>query len=152
MKTFRDTTIERIRELRLQRGMTQQGLADRLNHLGAHTDRTAVAKVENGTRELSLVEAFQYAQALHVAPVHLFVPTDSDEPIQIGPDLLASPYEVRAWIRAEPAARPAGSAPLLDSGPETEFTAANGALAEWLKHAPLIVSTQEQEPDDEERN
>ncbi len=145
MRTLRETTIERIRELRLQRGMTQQGLADRLNQLGAHTDRTAIAKVEAGSRELSLVEAFQYAQALHVAPVHLFVPTDSDEPIQIGPNLQASPYEVRAWIRG---GRPLGMQdPRLywSAVPETEFKAADGALAEWLKHAPYIVSTQEEQ-------
>ena len=145
MHTLREATIDRIRELRLQRGMTQQGLADRLNQLGAHTDRTAVAKVENGNRELSLVEAFQYAHALHVAPVHLFVPTDSDEPIEIGPNLRASPYDVRAWIRG---GRPLGlQDPRLywSAVPETEFKAANGALAEWLRNAPYIVSTQEDE-------
>lgn len=100
-KGLRETTISRIREIRKMRGMTQQGLADRLNQIGARTDRTAVAKVESGKRELSLREAFQYAYALHVAPVHLFVPTDSDEPINIGPNLEASPAEVRAWIRGQ---------------------------------------------------
>lgn len=79
--------------------MTQQNLADRLSQLGARVDRTVVAKVEKGTRELSLAEAFQFAWALHVAPVHLFVPTDSDGPINLGPNMEASPAEMRAWIR-----------------------------------------------------
>ena len=99
MRTLRETTIERIRELRQARGMTQQDLATRLSQLGARVDRTTVAKVEKGTRELSLGEAFQYAWALHVAPVHLFVPTDSDEPINLGPNMEASPAELRAWVR-----------------------------------------------------
>lgn len=120
MRTLRETTIERIRELRLARGMTQQDLADRLSQLGARVDRTAVAKVEKGTRELALAEAFQYAWALHVAPVHLFVPTDSDEPINIGPDMEASPFEVRLWIRGQ---RPLfqDARAYFSSVPEDEF-------------------------------
>jgi transcriptional regulator with XRE-family HTH domain len=96
---LRDTTNARIRQLRKEHGWTQQDLADVLNRFGAHTDRTAVARVETGKRELPLKEAFQYALALNVAPVHLFVPTDSDEPIQLGPTFECSPDEARAWIR-----------------------------------------------------
>jgi transcriptional regulator with XRE-family HTH domain len=119
MRTLRETTVERIRELRQARGMTQQDLADRLSQLGARVDRTAVAKVEKGTRELALAEAFQYAYALDVAPVHLFVPTDSDELISIGPNMEAPPKHVRAWIRGE---RPFGDARLYRSQvPEDEF-------------------------------
>ena len=99
MATLRQTTNARIRELRKAHGWTQQDLADVLNRFGAHTDRTAVAKVETGKRELPLEEAFQYALALNVAPVHLFVPTDSDEPIRLTPDFECSPDEARAWIR-----------------------------------------------------
>lgn len=96
----KEATARCIRELRKRHGWTQQDLADRLNNqLGARTDRAAVAKTELGQRGLSLEEAFLYALALDVAPVHLFVPTDSDEPIQIGPNLEVSPAEMRAWIR-----------------------------------------------------
>lgn len=125
--------------------MTQQGLADRLNALGAQIDRTAVAKVENGTRELSLAEAFMFAQALHVAPVNLFVPTDSTEPINIGPNLEASPAEVRAWIRGY---RPM---PFQDprlyftAVPKVEFPEAHEALTDWLQTAPINFTTTESE-------
>lgn len=81
--------------------MTQQQLADRISQLGVPMHQTAIARVESGKRELTLMEAFQYAWALHVAPVHLFVPTDSDEPINIGPSMEASPAETRAWIRGQ---------------------------------------------------
>ncbi len=109
--------------------MTQQGLADRLNQVGAHLDRTAVAKVETGGRELSLMEALQYAWALHVAPVHLFVPTDSDEPIQIGPNMEASPAEMRAWIRGERPLHQEQRA-YFSTVPENEFEAYRRASEE----------------------
>jgi transcriptional regulator with XRE-family HTH domain len=99
MQTLRETTIQRIREIRLARGMTQQQLAERLSVLGSPTHQTSVARVESGKRELTLYEAFQYAYALDVAPVHLFVPTDSDELISIGPNMEAPPDHVREWIR-----------------------------------------------------
>ena len=91
LRTLHTTTIERIRELRNKRAMTQQGLAERLNLLGARIDRTAIAKIESGDRQLTLTEAFQFAWALNVAPVHLFVPTDDDKPIRLGAQLEASP-------------------------------------------------------------
>jgi transcriptional regulator with XRE-family HTH domain len=101
MRTLRETTIERIRELRKARGMTQQELAARISRLGVPIHQTAIARVESGKRELTLAEAFQFAYALDVAPVHLFVPTDSDELISIGPNVEAPPKHVRLWIRGD---------------------------------------------------
>lgn len=95
------TTRKRIRELRKRHGWTQQDLAAALNELGAQTDRAAVAKVELGKRGLALDEAFLYALVLDVAPVHLFTPIDSDEPIGLGPNVQCSPSEMRAWIRGQ---------------------------------------------------
>jgi transcriptional regulator with XRE-family HTH domain len=166
MRTLRDTTIERIRELRKARGMTQQGLADRINALALSPlrrtrqdpvrpanrliDQTTIAKIENGKRELTLIEAFQFAQALDVAPVHLFVPTDTEtEPgyaIDIAPNLTASPGEVRAWIR--------GDAPLWQDAriyfsavPKHEFKAGNADAFE--SRAGIVVKTS---PDDERQS
>ena len=150
-KTLRQIMAGQIRALRKRRGMTQQDLADRLSHYGARIDRTAVAKVEAGatggkdSRELGLAEMFAFALALDVAPVHLLVPIDSDEPIRLAPNLEASPYETRQWIR--------GFMPLFQDPrpyftivPESEFAAADGALAAWLQNAPIQVTT---EPEDE---
>src|SRR4051794_4209041 len=99
MMTVRETTAAQLRTLRTRRGMSQQGLADRLNQLGARVDRSVVAKVESGKRAVTVEDALRFALALDVAPVHLLVPTDSDEPIHLAPNLKASPYETRAWIR-----------------------------------------------------
>jgi transcriptional regulator with XRE-family HTH domain len=143
-KTLREQFAEQIRETRKRRGMTQQGLADRLNQLGAQIDRTAVAKTERGTRELALPELFAFALALDVAPVHLLVPIDSDEPMRLAPNLEASPYEARQWIR--------GFLPLLQDPrpyftivPQSEFEAANGALASWLQTAPIQVTAEQED-------
>jgi hypothetical protein len=121
--------------------MSQQGLADRLNHLGARIDRTAVAKVEAGKRELAVAEAFMFALALDVAPVHLFVPADSEDEIQLAPNLWARPHEVRAWMR--------GFTPLFQDPrvyfstvPRSEFKAAEEALSAWEQDAPIRVSTE----------
>jgi transcriptional regulator with XRE-family HTH domain len=145
MRTLRETTAERVRSLRIRNGMSQQNLADRMNHLGARVDRSVVAKVEAGKRAVSLEDAFRFALALDVAPVHLLVPTDSDESIPLAPNLEAAPHEVRAWIR--------GFMPLFQDPrvyfttvPKTEFQAADGALAEWLRTSPIQVIT---EPEDE---
>jgi transcriptional regulator with XRE-family HTH domain len=120
--------------------MSQQGLADRLNQLGARVDRSVVAKVESGKRVVSLEDAFRFALALDVAPVHLLVPIDADEPIHLAPNMEASPHEVRAWIR--------GFMPLFQdprvyftSVPKKEFQAADGALADWLRTSPIQVTT-----------
>lgn len=101
MKTPHGVAVERIRHLRKRHAFTQQQLADRLNLLGARTDRAAVAKVESGTRGLSLNELFQYAMALDVAPVHLVSPPDDDGPIFLGPQMEVSPDEMRAWVRGD---------------------------------------------------
>lgn len=139
-KRLHQTTAEQIRTHRTHRGMTQQDLADRLNQLGARVDRTAVAKIEAGKRVITLSEAFTFALALDVAPVHLLVPTDSDEPIRLAPDLEASPNEVRAWIR--------GAMPMLQDPrvyfsavPLTETKPAGDALAAWEQTSPIQVST-----------
>jgi transcriptional regulator with XRE-family HTH domain len=142
-KFLRDTVAEQIRTLRKARGMSQQALADRLNTYehAAHFDRTAVAKIETGDRALKFEEAFTFALALDVAPVHLLVPTDSDEPIQLAPNFSASPYETRMWIR--------GAMPLLQDArvyfstvPKTEFKAAEKALAAWQQTSPIHVTTE----------
>jgi transcriptional regulator with XRE-family HTH domain len=106
MEYLEKIAVGRIRELRRRHGWTQQQLADRLNQLGAHIDRAAVAKVELEKRRLTLDEAFHYALALDVAPVHLLVPTDGDEPVRLATNLECTPRDARRWIRGEYAMPP----------------------------------------------
>ena len=53
-------TGARLRKLRAEAGLTQVEVASRL-----HKTQSFVSKVENAERELSLVEAFLYAEALN---------------------------------------------------------------------------------------
>jgi transcriptional regulator with XRE-family HTH domain len=141
MRTLRDTTIARIRELRQARGMTQQDLADRLNLNGARIDRTAVAKIEKGRRELTLAEAFMFAVALSVAPVHLFVPTDDDEPIMLTPTRGSTPEGMRAWIRGEsPIGDPRA---YFSTVPSDEFNAGRARYVETMTEAKWVGSGEE---------
>lgn len=127
MQTPHDIAIERIRQLRKRHAYTQQDLADRLNLIGAHTDRAAVAKVELGKRGLSVDELFRYALALNVAPVHLVSPPDSDEPISLGPSLEVSPSEMRRWVR--------GQEPLIWQDKRTYFSEVPAEEFEVLRQA-----------------
>ncbi len=55
-----------VRELRLQRGFTQEELADR-----AHLHRNYVGGVERGERNVSLINIVEIARALSVRPKEL---------------------------------------------------------------------------------
>ncbi len=57
----------RLRELRLKKGVSQEDLA-----LTAGLDRTYVNSVENGKRNISLVNIIRLAKALKIAASDLF--------------------------------------------------------------------------------
>jgi transcriptional regulator with XRE-family HTH domain len=58
---------EAIRDLRKQRGMSQEGLA-----LACELDRTYISGIERGTRNPSLTNIFKIAAALQASPAELF--------------------------------------------------------------------------------
>ncbi|MDH2415810.1 helix-turn-helix transcriptional regulator [Nocardioides sp. CER19] len=60
---------ERVRELRTERGWSQEQLMDR-----AQLDRSYVSQVENGQRNPSLLVIAKIASALNVEPADLLVP------------------------------------------------------------------------------
>jgi transcriptional regulator with XRE-family HTH domain len=99
--TFSQSVARRVRDLRERHRMTQQDLATALANFGTPIDRSAVARLEKGERILSLDETMHLARALHIAPVHLLVDPDGDEPIRITPQVEAEPWEARAWIRGQ---------------------------------------------------
>lgn len=59
-------TGQRIREIREERKMSQDGLAELMG-----TDRTNVSKHENGSCEMKIGTLFQYADVLQVHPAKL---------------------------------------------------------------------------------
>lgn len=77
-------------------------------------DRSAIARLENGKRGVSLEEAMRLAFVLHVAPVHLLVDPDSDEPLAPVVGHEVEPWAARAWIR--------GERPMMGQDPRFYFT------------------------------
>src|SRR5262245_255345 len=107
---MRNKTLHRPREVlaarvvaaRKRRGLTQQQLADRLGEiLGRRVDRVTISKLEaGGTRsDASVEELFGLAIALNVGPVHLLVPLDDDEAVDVVPELTVPAPLMRDWIR-----------------------------------------------------
>lgn len=68
----------RLREARNARRWTQQDLVGRLAELDAAMDRTVLARIEKGQRDVRLEEAVALAAALDVALVNLILPIEGD--------------------------------------------------------------------------
>jgi len=61
------STAERIRARRLELGMTQQELADKLGY----TSKSSIGKIENGNQELPMKLLKKVAKALQISPQDL---------------------------------------------------------------------------------
>lgn len=57
----------RIKEKRLEQGLTQADLAKSLGY----RDRTTIAKIESGKNDISLSKVVEFAEALHTTPAYL---------------------------------------------------------------------------------
>lgn len=91
-----------IKALRRLRGLTGAGLAERMTAAGVPWDRSIVANLENGRRRtVSVEELLALAYVLDVAPVHLLVPPDDDDPFHLTPSMPVTPADARAFIRGE---------------------------------------------------
>jgi transcriptional regulator with XRE-family HTH domain len=69
----------RLQETRRARGVSQTELADAMTEAGYEMGKTAVLRIENGTRELKLDEAIAFAQLLHVPFAYLLEPPHDGE-------------------------------------------------------------------------
>jgi transcriptional regulator with XRE-family HTH domain len=124
-----------MRETREKQRLTQQALAERVADLGVPIDRATIARIETGTRGVSLDDALLLAAALNVAPVHLFTPMDDDAPVAVAPKAEAPAHRVRDWVRGQ-------GGPLLDPepGPTPEHHAAYFTeipVSEWAAYDSL---------------
>jgi transcriptional regulator with XRE-family HTH domain len=100
------TVARQVREARTRRGWSTAELARACARLGApHITRSSLANLEGGRRsDVALQDVFVLAAALGVAPVHLMVPTDKREDLdldlyQVVGDLVMTPTQARDWIR-----------------------------------------------------
>jgi transcriptional regulator with XRE-family HTH domain len=93
---------ERLREIRVARGLTQEALAARMTDAGFPMQRKTVIEIEAGTRRrVTLDEAFALAYVLDAAPAHMLTPTDDSDQELFAPtprEGWSSGAAVRNWL------------------------------------------------------
>jgi transcriptional regulator with XRE-family HTH domain len=95
-----DVFRQRMRTLRRSRGWSQQQLAMHLVEFGAMTaSKGAVAKIENGSRNVLLEEAIQIAAALDVGFARMLVPLEPDVAVELTPTQQVTSRDLRRWIQ-----------------------------------------------------
>jgi transcriptional regulator with XRE-family HTH domain len=116
--TVTQTIATRVRQLRLSRGMSAKGLAERMQEVGIPWKREIVANLEHGRRAtVGVDELFALAVIFDVAPTALCVVVTEAE-IGITPTEVMNPVDALLWIAG---VQPRGS----ESGPWLESTAPN---------------------------
>ncbi|WEM40997.1 helix-turn-helix transcriptional regulator [Photobacterium sp. DA100] len=63
----------KVREIRMQKGLTQEQLAAKCGVIGFDISRGTLAKIESATRQVLDIEVQQLAKALDVSESDLFV-------------------------------------------------------------------------------
>ena len=77
-----DITAERIRERRIELGLTQDELALMVGYSG----KSSINKIEKDTRGMSIDKMKEIAKALHVSPAYI-MGWDEDENVPFGEDI-----------------------------------------------------------------
>ena len=96
-----DVLRQRLREIRNAKGWSQRGLVKELKRIGVEMDPAAIARIEKGSRGVSLDEALQLAAVLEVSPIHLFLPKGKlSTKIEIAPEIRPTLARTREWVRA----------------------------------------------------
>jgi transcriptional regulator with XRE-family HTH domain len=125
-----DVVARRIQEVRRRRGWSAERLAEECAKVGAaQITAEVIGNIERGRRDqhgrrrrtVSVDELLVLAVALNVAPTHLLVPLDDEQPYQVTPTRVEPAGAVRDWIRG---AWPLGGVDLRDfysEVPEHEF-------------------------------
>jgi transcriptional regulator with XRE-family HTH domain len=65
---------ERVKELRERRGISQRELVEALERLGVPMHQPGIARIQKGTRKVSLEELFAIAAVFDVPPESLYWP------------------------------------------------------------------------------
>ena len=63
-----------IKTIRLQRGLSQQALSDRLETLAVYVCRGSISRIEERQRTVTDIELYGFAQVLDVPIQQLFAP------------------------------------------------------------------------------
>jgi transcriptional regulator with XRE-family HTH domain len=93
----RDVFARQLRATRERKGWTQAQLAERLKSLGSDLDRSVLAKIESGGRDVSLGDFLALAVALDVAPAALVIPKAQDEKLNPVPNVTIDSSDALLW-------------------------------------------------------
>lgn len=74
-----------IKAIRLQRGLSQQALSDRLETLAVYVCRGSISRIEERQRTVTDIELYGFAQVLDVPIQQLFPPADGVQEDTKGP-------------------------------------------------------------------
>jgi transcriptional regulator with XRE-family HTH domain len=92
----------RVKQTRKRLGWSQVRLAEELTKIGYQKSRETLTKLERGTyRNASVDDVFALAAALGVPPVHLLVPLDDEDALEVVPGVPVAARLARAWIRGK---------------------------------------------------
>lgn len=93
------TIAKRVQDLRKQRGMIAQDLADKVTALGYPLNRATLAGFEAGRRtSINLPEFLALAAALNVPPAELIAPQGTGEPIELLPGQQTEDWAALRWL------------------------------------------------------
>jgi transcriptional regulator with XRE-family HTH domain len=79
-------------------GWHQQDVSLKLDEIGWPMDRTALGKIETGTRNVTLEDFLALSAALGVEPAALLLPPEDDTDVAVTPVLNAPAWRVRSWL------------------------------------------------------
>jgi hypothetical protein len=114
----------RVTQERENRRWSKQDLTDALDRVGHPLDRMAVTRTEQGERQAKIDDFLCFAAALNVPPLHLLLPSDSDEPMRVG-DTVARAAAVEAWLTGDwPLPFPGGDSGHFHAGSPSRNTEA----------------------------
>jgi transcriptional regulator with XRE-family HTH domain len=105
--TVSDNLAAKVREVRKLHGWQPADLAARCAEVGApHLTENAIENIESGRRSdgrrrraVTVDELIALALALDVAPVHLVVPLDDDQPWAMTETVTKRAHVARQWFR-----------------------------------------------------
>jgi transcriptional regulator with XRE-family HTH domain len=132
----------RLRLVRRLKGWTQQQLSAELARADVELSESAIVRMEKGTRGVSLNEAIAIAAVLGVSPLHMTVPLDNDQDVDVAPAITVPVLDARAWAR--------GQTPLR-AGDDDRFFYAQTPERDWDAIAPRVAERFASREDFEER-
>lgn len=93
-----EVLAQSLPRMRDRRGWSQQDLADRLDQAGYPFSRVAVAKIEGGTRGVTLDDAVALAVALEVPLAVLVLPLETGEDVALVPGSAVKAWDAFDWM------------------------------------------------------